>query len=59
MSSDDTWCTYAEGTFLYLDQRQYFEREFLVRLVQRIPSKLTPLHFSIITQFFRLHTAFT
>jgi hypothetical protein len=34
ISSDDTWLTYAEGTFLYLDQGQYFEREFLVRLVQ-------------------------
>ncbi|MDB6008022.1 MAG: hypothetical protein JWL65_272 [Gammaproteobacteria bacterium] len=34
MSSDDTWFTYAEGTFLYLDQGQYFEREFLVRLLQ-------------------------
>jgi hypothetical protein len=34
MSSDDTWFTYAEGTFLYLDQGEYFEREFLVRLVQ-------------------------
>lgn len=33
-SSEDTWFTYVEGAFLYLDQGQYFEREFLVRLVQ-------------------------
>jgi hypothetical protein len=31
---DDAWSTYAEGTFLYSDQGQLFERSFVVRLVR-------------------------
>lgn len=31
---DAPWSTYAEGTFLYADQEQFFERAFVLRLIQ-------------------------
>ncbi len=31
---DDAWSAYAEGTFLYSDQGQLFERAFVLRLLQ-------------------------
>jgi hypothetical protein len=32
IGSPDDWFTYAEGTYLYQDQGQYFERAFVVKL---------------------------
>jgi hypothetical protein len=34
LCDEDSWLTYAEGSFLYLDGGEYFERCFLVRLDQ-------------------------
>ena len=31
---DDAWRTYAEGSFLYSDEGQFFERLFVLRLIQ-------------------------
>lgn len=41
---DESWTAYAEGSFLYLDQGQLFERAFLLRIVQDDNRMITALH---------------
>ena len=41
--NDESWTAYAQGSYLYVDQGQLFEQNFLIRIVQDDRRMITAL----------------